>query len=138
MTDGVASAAADSSSSSSIVASHSECRCAVNSSPSTAKGCQLQLFCSTLSPHSSLLHILLHRLALRTQHVITRVITFVTCSLKDALYKRRMERELLRANGLLAAAEKPPEEDGPAGPRPAGLPSAPKPGSYVPPSVRNR
>ncbi|KAF6257203.1 hypothetical protein COO60DRAFT_1525063 [Scenedesmus sp. NREL 46B-D3] len=49
-----------------------------------------------------------------------------------------MERELLRAKGLLAEAEKPPEEDGPSGPKPAGLPSAPKPGSYVPPSVRNR
>lgn len=54
-------------------------------------------------------------------------------SLKDMLYKRRMERELLRAKGLLADAEKPPEED-----KPGGLPSAPKPGSYVPPSVRNR
>jgi translation initiation factor 3 subunit G len=51
-------------------------------------------------------------------------------SLKDMLYKRRMERELLRAKGLLAEAERPPDEDGkPAG----GLPSAPKPGSYVPP-----
>jgi translation initiation factor 3 subunit G len=59
-------------------------------------------------------------------------------SLKDVLQKKRMERELLRARGLLAEAEKPPEEDGPAGPKPAGLPSAPKPGSYVPPSVRNR
>ncbi|KAI8474169.1 MAG: eukaryotic translation initiation factor [Monoraphidium minutum] len=55
-------------------------------------------------------------------------------SLKDMLYKRRMERELLRAKGLLADAEKPPDEDG----KPSGLPSAPKPGSYVPPSVRNR
>ena len=54
------------------------------------------------------------------------------------LYKRRMERELLRAKGLLAEAEKPPgEEDGP--PRPAGgMPAVPKSGSYVPPSVRNR
>jgi translation initiation factor 3 subunit G len=50
-------------------------------------------------------------------------------SLKDMLYKRRMERELLRAKGLLADAEKPPEEDG----KPGGLPSAPKAGSYVPP-----
>lgn len=59
-------------------------------------------------------------------------------SLKDMLYKRRMERELLRAKGLLADAEKPPEEDGPpgAGGRGGGLPSAPKPGSYVPPSAR--
>lgn len=60
-------------------------------------------------------------------------------SLKDMLYKRRMERELLRAKGLLADAEKPPEEDGPGGAGGAkGLPAAPKPGSYVPPSVRNR
>ncbi|GBF87589.1 eukaryotic translation initiation factor 3 subunit G [Raphidocelis subcapitata] len=56
-------------------------------------------------------------------------------SLKDMLYKRRMERELLRAKGLLADAEKPPDEDGG---RASGLPAAPKPGSYVPPSVRNR
>jgi hypothetical protein len=53
-------------------------------------------------------------------------------SLKDMLYKRRMERELLRAKGLLADAERPPDEDGAPG-KPAGLPSAPKPGSYVPP-----
>lgn len=61
-------------------------------------------------------------------------------SLKDMLYKRRMERELLRAKGLLAEAEKPPEEDGApgGGVKPAGLSAAPKPGSYVPPSVRNR
>eukprot|EP00879_Flechtneria_rotunda_P022689 GHRR01023962.1.p1 GENE.GHRR01023962.1~~GHRR01023962.1.p1 ORF type:complete len:228 (+),score=93.62 GHRR01023962.1:265-948(+) len=58
-------------------------------------------------------------------------------SLKDVLYKKRMERELLRAKGLLAEAEKPPEEDTPAG-KATGLPAAPKPGSYVPPSVRNR
>jgi hypothetical protein len=48
-----------------------------------------------------------------------------------------MERELLRAKGLLAEAEKPPEEEGAAKPA-GGLPAAPKPGSYVPPSVRNR
>jgi len=58
----------------------------------------------------------------------------VVGSLKDALYKRRMERELLRAKGLLGEAEKPPEEDKPAG----SLPAQPKAGSYVPPSVRNR
>lgn len=41
--------------------------------------------------------------------------------------------------GLLAEAEKPPEEEGaPTGGKPAGLPAAPKPGSYVPPSLRNR
>ena len=49
-----------------------------------------------------------------------------------------MQRELLRARGQLAEAEKPPEEDTPAGAKPSGLPAAPKPGSYVPPSVRNR
>ncbi|KAF8061162.1 eif3g-a [Scenedesmus sp. PABB004] len=59
-------------------------------------------------------------------------------SLKDVLYKKRMERELLRAKGLLAEAERPPDEDGPGGPKPGGLPAAPKAGSYVPPSVRNR
>eukprot|EP00878_Enallax_costatus_P002716 GHUV01002905.1.p1 GENE.GHUV01002905.1~~GHUV01002905.1.p1 ORF type:complete len:291 (+),score=85.07 GHUV01002905.1:368-1240(+) len=60
-------------------------------------------------------------------------------SLKDVLAKKRMQRELLRARGLLAEAEKPPEEDAPAGAKPpGGLPAAPKPGSYVPPSVRNR
>ncbi len=61
-------------------------------------------------------------------------------SLKDILYRKRMERELLRAKGLLKGAEKPPEEDGPGG---SGKPgdsalAAPKPGSYVPPSLRNR
>jgi hypothetical protein len=35
---------------------------------------------------------------------------FDTCSIKDLLYKKRMERELLRAKGLLKEAEKPPEE----------------------------
>lgn len=57
--------------------------------------------------------------------------------MKDVLAKKRMQRELLRARGLLAEAEKPPEEDTPAA-KPAGLPAQPKPGSYVPPSVRNR
>ena len=32
------------------------------------------------------------------------------CSLKDILYKKRMERELLRAKGLLKEAEKAPDE----------------------------
>jgi hypothetical protein len=35
---------------------------------------------------------------------------FMHCSLKDILYRKRMERELLRAKGLLKGAEKPPEE----------------------------
>ncbi len=34
----------------------------------------------------------------------------VSGSIKDMLYKKRMERELLRAKGLLKEAEKPPEE----------------------------
>jgi len=76
-------------------------------------------------------------------------------SLKDMLYRRRMERELLRAKGLLDDAERPPGEDGdgPGGGGPgmpgrggpggamgggAGGPGGPKPGSYVPPSQRTR
>jgi translation initiation factor 3 subunit G len=35
---------------------------------------------------------------------------YVSCSLKDILYRKRMERELLRAKGLLKGAEKPPDE----------------------------
>lgn len=35
-----------------------------------------------------------------------------TRSIKEMLYKKRMERELLRAKGLLKEAEKPPEEVG--------------------------
>lgn len=31
-------------------------------------------------------------------------------SLKDILYRKRMERELLRAKGLLKGAEKAPDE----------------------------
>jgi translation initiation factor 3 subunit G len=52
----------------------------------------------------------------------------VVGSLKDVLYKKRMERELLRAKGLLAAAEKPPEEDGKPS---SSLPAAPKAGRCV-------
>jgi len=33
------------------------------------------------------------------------------CSIKDMLYKKRMERELMRAKGLLKEAEKPPGEE---------------------------
>lgn len=57
----------------------------------------------------------------------------ISGSIQDMLKKKRMERELLRAKGLLKEAEKPPEEDGPGG-RPAF--GAPKNGSYVPPSLR--
>lgn len=54
-------------------------------------------------------------------------------SLKDMLYKKRMERELRRAKGLLEEPEQPPmEEDGP------GAASAAKSNSYIPPSLRNR
>lgn len=58
-------------------------------------------------------------------------------SLRDMLYKKRMERQLLAAKGLIAAPERPPDEDGPSG---SGLPPAGsgKPGGWVPPSLRNR
>jgi translation initiation factor 3 subunit G len=56
----------------------------------------------------------------------------VVGSLKDMLYKKRMERELLRAKGLLKEAERAPDDDRPGGP---GL-GPPKSGSYVPPSLR--
>lgn len=70
-------------------------------------------------------------------------------SLKDMLYRRRMERELLRAKGLLDDAERPPGEDGgdgggpggrggggPGGPPGGGAGGGlgpPKAGAYVPP-----
>lgn len=56
-------------------------------------------------------------------------------SLRDMLYKRRMERQLLAAKGLLEL-ERPPDEDG----APAGSlgPAGSKPGSWVPPSLRAR
>mmetsp|Transcript_26050 Transcript_26050/g.56868 ORF Transcript_26050/g.56868 Transcript_26050/m.56868 type:complete len:291 (+) Transcript_26050:70-942(+) len=58
----------------------------------------------------------------------------ISGSIKDILYRKRMERELMRAKGLLKEAEKPPEEgDGPSKPTSLG---APKAGSYVPPSLR--
>lgn len=62
----------------------------------------------------------------------------ISGSLKDILYKKRMERELLRAKGLLKAAEKPPDEDGKPSSPSSSTPSAPKPGSYVPPSLRGK
>ncbi|PSC71007.1 Eukaryotic translation initiation factor 3 subunit G [Micractinium conductrix] len=55
-------------------------------------------------------------------------------SLRDMLYKKRMERQLLAAKGLIAAPERPPDEDGPGG----SLPAAGKAGGWVPPSLRNR
>eukprot|EP00887_Chlorella_sp_A99_P007692 scaffold20.g7692.t1 len=57
-------------------------------------------------------------------------------SLRDMLYKKRMERQLLAAKGLIAAPERPPEEDGPGGP--GGLPAAGRAGGWVPPSLRGR
>lgn len=61
----------------------------------------------------------------------------VVGSLKDILYKKRMERELLRAKGLLKEAEKGPDGDDDG--RPSGMGGgAPKAGSYVPPSLRNK
>ena len=57
-------------------------------------------------------------------------------SLKDMLYKRRMERQLAAARGLTSGPELPPSDDGPDG---GGLlPAAGAKGGYVPPSVRNR
>ena len=55
-------------------------------------------------------------------------------SLRDLLYKKRMERQLLAAKGLLEV-ERPPDDDGPGGSLP---PPGAKPGSWVPPSLRNR
>lgn len=55
-------------------------------------------------------------------------------SLRDMLYKKRMERQLLAAKGLLDV-ERPPDDDGPGGSLP---PPGAKPGSWVPPSLRNR
>ena len=43
-------------------------------------------------------------------------------SLKDLLYKRRMERQLAAARGLISGPELPPEEDGPAAPPPPKRP----------------
>lgn len=57
-------------------------------------------------------------------------------SLRDMLYKKRMERQLLAAKGLIAAPERPPDEDGHGGSLPqAGAGSK---GGWVPPSLRNR
>lgn len=64
-------------------------------------------------------------------------------SLKDLLYKRRMERQLAAARGLISGPEMPPmEADGDGGGAGGGagglLPAAGAKGGYVPPSVRNR
>lgn len=55
----------------------------------------------------------------------------VVGSLRDMLYKKRMERQLMAARGLIDAPEKAPDDDD----APSGLPS--RPGGYVPPSMRN-
>lgn len=53
-------------------------------------------------------------------------------NIKDMLYKRRMERQLLEAKGLLAPAERPPgEDDGPSGLKTSGT-------GWVAPSMRQR
>ncbi|KAL6754016.1 eukaryotic translation initiation factor [Haematococcus lacustris] len=62
----------------------------------------------------------------------------VSTSIKDLLYKRRMERELLRAKGLLSAAEKPPDENEPPSRPVLAAPGQGKANAYVPPSLRNR
>lgn len=56
-------------------------------------------------------------------------------SLRDMLYKKRMERQLLAAKGLLEVERPPDEDEGPGGAMP---PSGAKSGSYVPPSLRGR
>ncbi|KAK9917525.1 hypothetical protein WJX75_005305 [Coccomyxa subellipsoidea] len=57
----------------------------------------------------------------------------VVGSLRDMLYRRRMERQLALARGQIAAPERPPDEDSDA----STLPQAgSKPGGYVPPSRR--
>jgi translation initiation factor 3 subunit G len=59
----------------------------------------------------------------------------VGTSLKDMLYRRRMERQLAAARGLGPGGETPPDEDGAPG---GTLPTAGAKGGYVPPSVRAR
>ena len=44
------------------------------------------------------------------------------CSLKDILYKKRMERQLAAARGLGPMGERPPDEDGAGGI--GGIPTA--------------
>jgi translation initiation factor 3 subunit G len=61
--------------------------------------------------------------------------SMIVGSLRDMLYKKRMERQLLAAKGLIAAPERPPEE-GDGG---SSLPTAgTKSGNWVPSSVRTR
>jgi translation initiation factor 3 subunit G len=53
-------------------------------------------------------------------------------SLRELLHKKRMERQLLAAKGLLEVEAPPEDEEG------GSLPSAGSRGGYVPPSLRNR
>ena len=53
-------------------------------------------------------------------------------SLRDMLYKKRMERQLMIARGIIDAPETPPEEEIPG----SGLAAAGSKGGYVPPSLR--
>lgn len=55
-------------------------------------------------------------------------------NIKDMLYKRRMERQLMEAQGLLAPAERPPGDDEPSAA--PGLRTSGK--GWVPPSLRQR
>lgn len=55
-------------------------------------------------------------------------------SLRELLHKKRMERQLLAAKGLLEVEAPPDESQGEGG----SLPSAGSKGGYVPPSLRNR
>ena len=54
--------------------------------------------------------------------------------LRELLHKKRMERQLLAAKGLLEVEAPPDESQGEGG----SLPSAGSKGGYVPPSLRNR
>lgn len=54
-------------------------------------------------------------------------------NIKDMLYKRRMERQLMEAKGLLPPAERPPTDEEPPA---AGLRTSGK--GWVPPSLKQR
>lgn len=56
-------------------------------------------------------------------------------SLRELLHKKRMERQLLAAKGLLEVEAPPDESMGDGG---SGLPPQGSKGGYVPPSLRNR
>ena len=54
-------------------------------------------------------------------------------SLRDLLYKKRMERQLMIARGIIDAPDAPPGDDGPG----SSLGAAGSKGGYVPPSLRS-